>query len=105
MDFKEAAKKVQARKSKENFLVFTFGYNDKIVMPHKDGVALIACMANAEQLYDPYGGKHYIGEMEKTKIQISQMSQEEYERYKIAALLDISLDEVKQHQLQATWSH
>lgn len=102
MDFKEAAKKVQARKSKENFLVFTFGYNDKIVMPHKDGVALIACMANAEQLYDPYGGKHYIGEMEKTKIQISQMSQEEYERYKIAALLDISLDEVKQHQLQAT---
>lgn len=102
MDFKEAAKKVQARKSKENFLVFTFGYNDKIVLPHKDGVALIACMANAEQLYDPYGGKHYIGEMEKTKIQISQMSQEEYERYKIAALLDISLDEVKQHQLQAT---
>ena len=102
MDFKEAAKKVQARKSKENFLVFTFGYNDKIVMPHKDGVALIACMANAEQLYDPYGGKHYIGEMEKTKIQINQMSQEEYERYKIAALLDISMDEVKQHQLQAT---
>lgn len=102
MDFKEAVKKVQTRKAKENYLVFTFGYNDKIVMPHKDGVALIACMANAEQLYDPYGGKHYIGEMEKTKIQISQMSQEEYERYKIAALLDISLDEVKQHQLQAT---
>jgi hypothetical protein len=102
MDFKIASKKVQARKTKENFLVFTFGYDSKIVMPHKDGVALIACMANAEQLYDPYGGKHYIGEMEKTKIQISQMSQEEYERYKIAALLDISLDEVKQHQLQDT---
>ncbi len=102
MDFKEAAKKVQARKTKENFLVFTFGYDTKIIMPHKDGVALIACMANAEQLHDPYGGKHYIGEMEKTKMQIGQMSQEEYERHKIAALLDISLDEVKQHQLQAT---
>lgn len=102
MDFKEAIKKVQTRKAKENYLVFTFGYNDKIVMPHKDGVALVACMANAEQLYDPYGGKHYIGEMEKTKIQISQMSHEEYERYKIAALLDISMDEVKQYQLQAT---
>lgn len=102
MDFKDAVKKIQARKTKENFLVFTFGYDSKIVMPHKDGVALIACMANAEQLYDPYNGKHYIGEMEKAKIQISQMSQEEYERYKIAALLDISMDEVKQHQLQTT---
>lgn len=102
MDFKEALKKVQAKKARENYLVFTFGYDNKIILPHKDGVALVACMANAEQLYDPYNGKHYIGEMEKTKVQIGQLSQEEYERYKIAALLDISLDEVKQHQLQAT---
>jgi hypothetical protein len=101
MEYKEAVKKVQARKTKENFLVFTFGYDNKILLPHKDGVALIACMANAEQFYDPYNGKHYIGELEKTKVTIAQMSQDEYERYKIAALLDISLEEVKAAALQA----
>lgn len=101
MDYKEAVKKVQAKKPKENLLLVTLGYDNKILLPHKDGIALLAALNSAEQFNDPYGKPHSITEMDRSKITIAQMSHEEYERYKIAALLGITVEEVKEHALQA----
>ena len=95
MDYQEALKKIQVKKVKENFLLITFSYDLKLVLPYKDGVAFLNALANAEQLHDPYQKQHNIAELDRSKIAISPMSHEEYERYKIAALLNISVEEVK----------
>ena len=102
MDYKEAVKKVQTRKAKENFLLFTLGYDNKVVLPYKDGIALLAAFSNAEQFNDPYNKQHSIGELDRSKISTTTLSQEEYERYKIAALLNMTLEEVKELGLQAS---
>lgn len=104
MDYTEAVKKVKAEKPKENFMVFSFdsSYNKRILLPYKDGAALLVLLANAELLDDRYGEPKRIVELERDTCVISAFSHQEYERYKIAALLNISPDEVKIAAEQAT---
>ena len=99
MNYEQALKKVQAKKTKENYFVFTLAYDSKLVLPHKDGIILLTALQNAEFLHDPYNGKQSIAELPRDKIQVNQMSQEEYEQFKIAALLDITVAEVKEQKL------
>lgn len=101
MEYKDAVKKVQARKVKDNYLLVTMGYDNKILLPHKDGILFMTALANAEQFNDPYSKPPTITEMAKDKIVLAPMSQEEYERYKIAALLNMTIDEVKELGLQS----
>lgn len=100
MDYKEALKKVQARKPKGNFILFEIGYDNKLILPHADGIVFMNTLANAEQFNDPYNAKHSISELKREKIKVSTMSQDEYERYKIAALLNITVEEVIAAQQQ-----
>lgn len=102
MEYKDALKTVQAKKPKDNFLVFQFAYDKKFVLPHKDGVALVQAMSQAEQLKDPYREQHSIGGLDRDAFTTTSMSYEEYEQYKIAALLRIPLEEVRQLQLTTT---
>jgi hypothetical protein len=64
--------------------------------PHKDGIAIIAALANAERLSDSYSNPKRITEVERDLVTTKLMSNSEYERYKIAGLLQISPDEVKE---------
>ena len=96
MDYTEALKLVQTKKTKSNFILIQFGYDFKILIPHQDGIAFMTSMASAEQLYEPYKEPHRIAEVEKDKIRISTFSAEDYECYKIAGLLGITPDEVKE---------
>lgn len=96
MEITEAIKKVRTEKPKENFMIFEFSYNNSFVIPHKDGVALLAALATAEKLVDGYGEKKRITELERGQYTSRLMPYQEYERYKIAALLNITPDEVKE---------
>lgn len=96
MDYAEAVKKVQTKKEKDPFMVFKLSYDLNVVVPHKDGVSLLASLINAEQLCVPYNGQHSISEIKRDQITVSPMSREEYERYKIAALLKLSVAEVEE---------
>jgi len=100
MEYKEAVKKVQAAKPRDNYMVIKFGYEQTLILPHKDGIAFMESLSCAEQLNDPYNKAHTIGELERSKISITTMSCVEYERYKIAALLGVTIDEVKEFALQ-----
>ena len=95
--YTEAKKKVMADKHKENFMVITFGYDNIMVLPYKDGLAVMANLVNAERLDGDYN-KKYITEVTRDKQSCQIMSYKEYERYKIAALLNITYDEVKQYE-------
>ena len=104
MDLHEARKQVQApKKSKENFMVIHLAYDFSIVLPHKDGIAFISAMANAEQMDPSYSSRKQILPLDRTKITASQMSYQEYERCKVAQLLGISygdLERMEEEELQ-----
>ena len=71
-------------------------------MPYADGLALIASLNNAEQLNDPYNAQHSITELDKGKLNFTNLSQDEYEHYKVAALLGITVAEAKEQRLTIT---
>ena len=97
----EACKKVQAKKTKENYLVVELGYSAKLVLPHKEGMLFLQSLINAEQLRDGYGEQHHISGMSRNVLKTEIMSSDEYERIKIAALLNIKPEEVLEAQKAA----
>lgn len=101
MEYKEALAKATASKTKENYMVMELGYSKKIILPYKDGSALLMCLANAEQLEEPYNEQHRISEFKRDSIAVSVMSHAEYIRFKIAALLGVRPEEVKASELTA----
>lgn len=101
MDYKEALKKVSERKSRDNFIIIELDYSKKLILPYKDGIAFLATLASAEQLNDRYGSPKTIVPLEADAIKTTIMSATEYEQIKIAALLNVTVDEVKSFALQA----
>ena len=101
MEYAEAVKKVRAVKPRENKMIVVFGYDTKLVINHSDGIALMNALANAELLDDGYGKPHRINPIDRNKVTVNPLSSDEYDQYKIAALLNISLDEVKEFALKA----
>jgi len=99
MDYREALKKLQTAKPRDNYMLIKLSYETSLVLPHKDGLAFLGALNAAEQFNDPYNKPHTISELERSKIVVSPMSYIEYERYKIAAILNISVDEVIQQGL------
>ena len=100
MEYLEALKKVQAKKPKENYLVVVLGYDNKLVFPYKDGMAFMSSLTNVEKLSESYSDPHRITEFDRGAITTHLMSADEYERFKIAALLNVTPDEVKQYATQ-----
>ena len=96
MELAEAIKKVKAEKPQENFMVLEFSYNNKFLVPHKDGVAIMAALANAEKLIESYGDPKRIVEIDREHITTRFMAHTEYQRFKLAALLNITPTEVKE---------
>lgn len=97
MNLETATKQVRATKRNESYLVFTFNYGDRYVLPHKDGVALMQTLATAEQIpsYFPSDKPPEIKQMGSSSLRVEPMSPAEYEDIKIAALLGISLNDLQ----------
>lgn len=101
MDYKEALKKISNSKSRDNFIVIELDYSKKLILPYRDGIALLSTLASAEQLNDRYSQPKTISPLETEAIKTTIMSATEYEQIKIAALLQVTVDEVKQFALEA----
>ena len=100
MDYQQAAKLADSStKPRENFMVIKMAYDFKLVLPHKTAVALLDSLAQAEQLYQEYNQQHRICAVEPNRITANVMSHKEYREYKIAALMGIKIEQVKEHQL------
>lgn len=92
MTYDEALKMVRDTKHKENLIIVKLGYELHMVLPYADGIALMASIKNAEQFDKTYSATR-IHELDRSKIEFVPMSRQEYERYKISALLHITLEE------------
>lgn len=97
MDYAEALKEIRAKKPVDNYLVIKFGYDANLVLPYKDGLAFIESLKNAEQFDRAYTPTR-IDQFNRTCMEITVMSREEYEQYKLSMLLGITLEEAKQLQ-------
>lgn len=103
MDYAEAKKKVLAEKPLENRMVvkIEMPYSRRLVLPHKDGMALLAAMANAEMLNEAYDEQNGIEPLDKDVCRTWVMSSAEYLRNKMAPLLGVKPDELKQYEQPA----
>lgn len=97
MDYQEAFKKISAsKKVTENYLVIQLNYSNKLILPHKDGLAFLASMQQAERLEEEYSKNARITYMGRDTFQVSTMSHDVYVHIKVAALLGITPEEAKE---------
>lgn len=95
MDYSKALKEVQTMEpTRSGFMLLNLGYDNTILLPHKDGVALLACLASAEQFHKGYNEPTRIEALAPDKITASLMSRKDYQRHKMAELLHITYDAV-----------
>lgn len=97
--YKAAAKKVNATKPSENFMVVQLSYDTKLVLSHKAGLALITALENAELFKESYSDRCKIIPIERDAISTQFMSLQEYQQIKIANILDVSLKDIQNIQL------
>lgn len=95
MTFEEAKKLVQSEKPKENYMILPFGYGCKLVVPYKDGVAIINALVNAEQYDKSYSSPTTITPIEVDSFSPSLLSKDDYQRIKMAMLLQVHPDDLK----------
>jgi len=100
MDYKEALKTVSTQKARENFMLIEFQWDKKIVLPYKDGLALVGCLANAELLNEQYSKPKTITGIERDSFKTTILSRDEYELIKISHLLGLTLEEVQEQAKQ-----
>ena len=100
-EYEQAVKKVVSIKPKENYLIIDVYYQEKIILPYKDGIALLANLSNAESYKEGYQQTPTIAGFNKEHFKTSIMSGEEYINIKIANLLNVTMDEVKEFQRKA----
>jgi hypothetical protein len=93
----EAVKDLQAKKPKENYLLLTFGYDNKLVLPYKDGMNLMSSLTNAEHLSGGYSDER-IKPFHRDNVTIQVMSPDEYQQYKLAALLNVPISDIRELQ-------
>lgn len=102
LKYQEAVKTAQTMKPKEGYMVIEFGYSNRVIVPHKDGINLLLALNAAEHFEDNYSGVARITPFDRSKLSASLMSVEEYHQYKIAALLNIPVKDLKEYENQAT---
>ena len=95
LSYEEAKKLVQAEKPKENYMILPFGYDTKLIVPYKDGVAIISALANAELYARSYSSPTKILPIEVGTFSPTLLSKDEYQRIKMAMLLQVHPDELK----------
>lgn len=92
-NYAKARKDVQARKPKSNYLLVEVAYNKSYILPYEDGIKLIAALEKAEQLSKEYGIPARIHGI-KEHIECLPFSSMEYERIKLAALLQVDPESI-----------
>lgn len=94
-ELQKATKEFYGATVRSNLMKITFGYDNIIVLPYKDGIKLLECLERAEQFCrDKTYEDVVIKPIKKNGITSCAMSFDEYSKYKIAMLLNINYKEL-----------
>lgn len=95
--FNKALKKLYSKElPKENFLLIRFDYYKQLVLPYEEGIKLMSTLKNAQLMEDNYGKPKKFTSFSTTDFTTSILTREEYEYIKIAAMLNVTVEELKQ---------
>ena len=92
-NYAKARKDIQARKPKSNYMLVEVAYGNKYILPYEDGIKLMSALEKAEQLSKEYGKPARIHGI-KEYIGCRAFSSMEYERIKLAALLQVDPESI-----------
>ena len=92
-NYTKSRKEIQARKPKSNYLLIDITYDKKYILPYEDGIKLMVALEKAEQLSKEYGNPARIHGI-KEYIECRTFSSIEYERIKLAALLQVDPESI-----------
>lgn len=97
-DYQAAVKKIQATKPKENYLLCSVSWDVNLVFPYKAGMVFMEAMGQAEKLVEEYNKPPGIQPIDRDKIQFRVLSAKEYEQIRIAQVLKVPLDTVREYE-------
>lgn len=92
--YDETLKKLYSKTPKDNFLRISYDYNKFLVFPYDEGIKFLACLRHAETMTEGYSKPALITGFKADYFQASTLSREDYENIKIAAMLNITLEEL-----------
>ena len=95
MEYEQALKLVEENKPVGSYLSINFGYSLSIILPYKDGLALLDKLSNAEKIED-YSSGTPIRPLTKDDVRVTIISQTDYRKRKMAALLNVTLEALEQ---------
>lgn len=101
MDYLEALAKIQKTEAKDNFIIVKLGYDMHLILPHKEGMAMMEALKHAERFNATYNPERIIP-LDRDKIEFNILSRAEHECFKLAGLLRITVDEAKKLHLAHT---
>ena len=97
-DYQAAVKRIQASKPKDNYLLCTVSWEVNLVFPYKIGMAFMEALGQAERLVEDYSNPPGIQPLDRDKIHFRVLSAKEYEQIRIAQLLKVPLNTVKEYE-------
>lgn len=81
-------------------MLIEVSYNTKLVLPYEDGLQVVAALKNAEILEESYGTRPQILPVGKDAFRTTTLGYEHYEDIKVAALLNVTLEELHEARLK-----
>ncbi len=94
----EEAKKLASASIKSNYMLIEFSYNCKTIVPIADGIKILAAFTHAESYEAGYSKPSRIFPFKEDELKISLMPHADYILIKMANLLEISVDDLKEKQ-------
>ncbi len=92
-DYQEALKKI-SKQDKENFLMINFRYDRQIIVPYKEGIAIMQSLENGMLFESNYSSPPSYKPI-TDEITVQLVPSEMVNDIKVAKLLNISMDAAK----------
>ena len=96
--YQAAVKKVQGMKTKDAYLLCKISWDTKILLPYKVGMVFMESLGQAERFEEEYPKPPSIQPMDRDRITLSVVSAKEYDQIRIAQLLQVPLDVIKEYE-------
>lgn len=101
MTYDEAQAQLKKAKRESSYWLIELDWGRKLILPHAAGIQFLAALEGAEVLEGQHTNNVRVRGLSKDLLEIRPLSAADYRRYKMAALLDLSYDAVKEMELSA----
>lgn len=77
------------------YLIVSFGYSTALILPYKDGLALLNSLSKAEMLASAFDENANILPIKRDVVRSTVLSQADYRDRKLATLLNVKVEDLK----------